>query len=1226
KTGSESLFDRMMGNYSYKYGVTGKRVMEEIKAPDGTVLGSFIYDSKGRMTGLIDGNGREVIYGYNVPSHTQVMTDRRGYETVYEYDYKGNVTSKEDPTGNVTEWTYDDNDYKDSEKLTDRNGEVLSYKTYENDDRGNKLFENVHLTSEGKELTTGYTYNSRNQVVTVTDPKGKTTTKFYDDKGNLKRIEEPEGMVTVNTYYDNGNLKTSQDRNSLPAVYEYYDNGRVKKETDPMGSVTEYTYYSAGNVQTRTAYRTTEDEDGNPVEAAMVTRHEYDPKGRLTKTVDPYENEEITEYDPATGKMSALTDKNKNRTEYEYDVNGNPEYVRYVEDGTFKHYTYDEKGDKLTFTDRDGNITGYAYDELGRNTDTWYCGESDTCTETEAIYKTGTEYDAAGNITAATDENGVRTEYDYDEAGRKTVVRQFHNDQVLETVYTYDDNSNAETVTDANIHTVTYEYDDLNRLVKTVFHDGSYTEITYNSQGLKEHEYAQALPDQTERIITRYEYDAAGRLERVISDFGGPDEMETAYEYDEAGNRISQTDPNTHVTRWVYDHMGRVTKHTLPESMSESFTYYPNGEVKTGTDFNNNTTTFAYYPYGRLKSKTFQDGSSVSYTYTPGGRTDTVTDSRGETDHDYDFRGRLIRVLNPDGTEISYTYYPDGSRKTVTVPSGTTDYTYDDLNRPETVAGPDGLSTSYTYDSVGNRKSMTYPNGNATEYEYDALNRLKEITTRNSDSEITARYSYGLGAAGNRTGVEDHTGRLVSYAYDNLFRLEKETVTDPNFGNSETSYAYDTFGNRLSKTDSGGTTTCHYDDNDRLYEELHSSGTVTTYIYDDNGNLFSKSVDSDMTIYSYDYEDRLIGVESSTGNIAYAYNADGIRVTSDADGVVTNYLVDKNRPYAQVLEERNGIGEVTVFYIYGDDLISQHTDNAETYYYLYDGHMSVRMLTNESEAVTDRYIYDAFGILLHRTGSTLNNYLYTGEQYNPNTGFYYLRARYYNPGIGRFFNIDPYKGNMYDPLSLHRYLYTAGNPVNASDPTGMFTLMETMTTNQIMLELFKLHFMNAANAFAACAYIYSYNIAFEHREMAIALYTVSTMAPPEIAGKLEEIADEKMRIHYELVNFTLFHESMGSEFLSQVTIWFDAAKVFSDLANAYGNIGATVIKNPGVTSVVGKLKNMSQLSKKIGTKTIAAGGKNALKIITKVEKRRLYLDMKEVIRGITSIWAVFQHK
>ncbi|MCP4104991.1 MAG: hypothetical protein GY749_05575 [Desulfobacteraceae bacterium] len=99
---------------------------------------------------------------------------------------------------------------------------------------------------------------------------------------------------------------------------------------------------------------------------------------------------------------------------------------------------------------------------------------------------------------------------------------------------------------------------------------------------------------------------------------------------------------------------------------------------------------------GRLKTKTYQDGSEVSYVYTPGGRIDKVTNARGVTDNDYDFRGRLICVENPDGTEISYTYYPNGNRKTVTVPSGTTTYTYDGLNRSDTVTAPGGV-TVYTY-------------------------------------------------------------------------------------------------------------------------------------------------------------------------------------------------------------------------------------------------------------------------------------------------------------------------------------------------------------------------------------------------------------------------------------------------------------------------------------------------------------------------------------------------
>ncbi len=53
-------------------------------------------------------------------------------------------------------------------------------------------------------------------------------------------------------------------------------------------------------------------------------------------------------------------------------------------------------------------------------------------------------------------------------------------------------------------------------------------------------------------------------------------------------------------------------------------------------------------------------------------------------------------------------------------------------------------------------------------------------------------------------------------------------------------------------------------------------------------------------------------------------------------------------------------------------------------------------------AVTDSYEYDAFGNKVNSTGSTPNNYLYRGEQWDSDLGLYYLRARYYNPLTGRF--------------------------------------------------------------------------------------------------------------------------------------------------------------------------------------------------------------------------------
>ena len=95
--------------------------------------------------------------------------------------------------------------------------------------------------------------------------------------------------------------------------------------------------------------------------------------------------------------------------------------------------------------------------------------------------------------------------------------------------------------------------------------------------------------------------------------------------------------------------------------------------------------------------------------------------------------------------------------------------------------------------------------------------------------------------------------------------------------------------------------------------------------------------------------------------------------------------------------------------------------------------------------MTDTYIYDAFGNLLSKTGTTANDFLYTGEQYDANTGFYYLRARYMNPSTGTFTSMDANAGTIFDPVSLHKYLYANANPVMNRDPSGYFTLTEMET-------------------------------------------------------------------------------------------------------------------------------------------------------------------------------------
>jgi len=167
-------------------------------------------------------------------------------------------------------------------------------------------------------------------------------------------------------------------------------------------------------------------------------------------------------------------------------------------------------------------------------------------------------------------------------------------------------------------------------------------------------------------------------------------------------------------------------------------------------------------------------------------------------------------------------------------------------------------------------------------------------------------------------------------------------------------------------------------------------------------------------------------------------------VTNTGGTTTTQYLVEDDvnpTGYSQVLDELTGpIGSAAVqrTYTYGLQRISQdqYISGWVLSYYQYDGAGSVRQLTSSTGQVTDSYEYDAFGNSFTKVGTTPNNYLYRGEQYDPDLGLYYLRARYYNPATGRFLSRDPEDGNVIDPKTLHKYLYVGADPINWIDPRG----------------------------------------------------------------------------------------------------------------------------------------------------------------------------------------------
>jgi RHS repeat-associated protein len=241
-------------------------------------------------------------------------------------------------------------------------------------------------------------------------------------------------------------------------------------------------------------------------------------------------------------------------------------------------------------------------------------------------------------------------------------------------------------------------------------------------------------------------------------------------------------------------------------------------------------------------------------------------------------------------------------------------------------------------------------------------------------------------------------------------------------------YSYDPVGNRTQKVSTlpeypGGLS--NYNANDQL-----SSDT-----YDANGNTTASNGNG----YVYDFENRLV----QQGGISIVYDGDGNRVSKTVAGVSIRYLVDAQNPtgYAQMVSETQSSGASTV-YVYGLERISLQFSAGPPFYtgynryYVYDGHGSVRALTDTTGTVTDTYDYDAFGVLIHQTGTTPNTTLYSGEQFDSDLNLYYNRARYLNTSTGRFWTMDTDEGNDQSPPSLHKYNYGEADPVDNIDPEG----------------------------------------------------------------------------------------------------------------------------------------------------------------------------------------------
>ena len=549
-------------------------------------------------------------------------------------------------------------------------------------------------------------------------------------------------------------------------------------------------------------------------------------------------------------------------------------------------------------------------------------------------------------------------------------------------------------------------------------------------------------------------------------------------------------------TVYSYDTFGRLIKVTN-DMGTISYTYDEYSRISSKDTYDLGTIVYGYDSYGRVGRIT----TKVNGTET------------GTTSYEYDRMDRVVRVIAHDGTATVYEYDAIGNRTAVRHEGGlTVTYEYDTCSRliNETVTDRDSnvlMFYHYTYGNAGEKTQaveVVRESANDTtvtvicnDYSYDNLLRLTGETIQvaenvpfdtvvkgtagdeDSQNATTENETCNDGSSETETSAEETVSRDSGTESTNTIDITGITWD----GSITNQYTYDAVSNRIGKvtTVNGtvyemadsvetGTTVYTYNELNQLVSAVNGDTTIT-YTYDINGNLVSEHGGSEDKTYTYDTDNRLMIVTLSSGNNvtieSYTYDYEGNRISKqlNEDGKIY-YLNDTFQYLTQVAlelkKQEDGTYGVNKYYTRGTELIkadiyedgegSQTSEIYTTKQYIMDGHGSVTALaeTNETgNVVTDTYTYDAYGNLLKKTGTTENDYLYTGEQYNETTGLYYLRARYMNPGTGTFISMDSYAGSLDNPVNLHKYLYANANPVMYTDPTGYFSLAESSVAQGI---------------------------------------------------------------------------------------------------------------------------------------------------------------------------------
>ncbi|PIP84385.1 MAG: hypothetical protein CO113_18245 [Elusimicrobia bacterium CG_4_9_14_3_um_filter_62_55] len=642
--------------------------------------------------------------------------------------------------------------------------------------------------------------------------------------------------------------------------------------------------------------------------------------------------------------------------------------------------------------------------------------------------KTAFSYDDKGNVTAVVDPLGNVTQIEY---GTLSQVTAFTDPRWNRTTVTLDAKGNAVEVRDPLNNAVQARNLSDGRVAAAKDPLGRETSFTYDGRG----ELA-TVTDALGRTVT-LERDALSRVRKQI----GPEGQVASFEYDNQGNVTKVIDAMMGVTAMTYipGREGRLLERVVDArhegtAIGTTFGYDEIGRPTSVTNAVGKTLTVQYDLKSRPTTITTRRGHSISITYDALDRPIKITAPEGDTTFVYDAVGDVTRMAKYDGSSVdlvydaldrvtqatqklpggftatlSYTFDANGNRTSMSTPWGSFSYTYDVLDRVTSISNPFGQIIQFQYDALGRRTQMSYPNGTKTNYSYDPVGQIAQIVHMKTGEQTAFAFkNYDYDPSGNPTAITDTAG-AHTFTYDDLDRLE--TANHPPAAglprNSE-SFTHDKVGNRLSDAVRTGYA---YDDANRI-----QSDSAYTYTSDDDGNVTSKTdrTTGERTTFVYDSGNRLIRVEASTYTIAsYQYGLTGDRVEKIVGGATTRFVYDGRRVLAILDASNNLLALFTNGPGTDEPLIMRRGGN--DYFYHQDALGNVKALTDSQGQIVETVQYQAYGRAvvkdamgnMHAASTVGNPFLFASRELDAETGLYYMRQRYYDAEIGRFYSEDP---------------------------------------------------------------------------------------------------------------------------------------------------------------------------------------------------------------------------